>query len=157
GDGARIDPLTLTDAASRYLLRCVAVPKSDGVRVKAVLEAAFREFGLPEAIRTDNGSPFASRAPAGLSRLSLWWIRLGMRPERIAPGQPQQNGRHERFHLTLAQETAMPPAPTRRAQQQAFQQFTEIYNRRRPHQALGYRTPDSCYAASARRYPARLP
>jgi transposase InsO family protein len=157
GDDARIDPLTLTDAASRYLLRCVVVRKTDGVRVQAVLEAAFREFGLPEAIRTDNGSPFASRAPAGLSRLSLWWIRLGIRPERIAPGQPQQNGRHERFHLTLAQETAMPPARTRRAQQRVFQQFAEVYNRTRPHQALGYRTPDSCYTASARRYPARVP
>jgi len=157
GDGERIDPFTLTDAASRYLLRCIAVPKTDGPRVKAVLEAAFREFGLPLAIRTDNGPPFASPAPAGLSRLALWWIRLGIRIERIAPGEPQQNGRHERFHLTLKQDTAMPPAPDRSGQLAAFRRFIRIYNGERPHEALAYRTPEQCYTASTRRFPARLP
>lgn len=156
-DGRRIDPLTVTDAASRYLLRCVAVDKSDGPHVRAVMEAAFREFGLPEAIRTDNGPPFASVAPAGLSRLALWWLRLGIRQERIEPGCPQQNGRHERFHLTLKQETASPPAATRAAQQRTFERFRDIYNRERPHEALQYRTPQSCYQASARLFPARLP
>jgi len=157
GDGARIDPLTVTDAASRYLLRCTAVEKTDGAHVRAVLEAAFREYGMPEAIRTDNGPPFASPAPAGLSRLGLWWIRLGIRHERIEPGQPQQNGSHERFHLTLSQETASPPADTRREQLRAFGQFEQIYNQLRPHEALDYATPQSRYVASPRIYPARLP
>jgi hypothetical protein len=156
-DGERIDPLTLTDAVSRYLLRCVAVRKTDMGAVRGVMEAAFREFGLPEAIRTDNGAPFASAAPAGLSRLALWWIRLGIRPERIEPGKPQQNGRHERFHLTLKQETAAPPQATRLAQQRRFGTFRNIYNDQRPHEALNYKTPASCYVASARRLPARLP
>src|SRR5262249_34988218 len=126
-------------------------------RVRAVLEAAFREYGLPLAIRTDNGAPFASTAPAGLSRLALWWIRLGIRPERIEPGEPQQNGRHERFHLTLKQETAAPPQATALPEHRAFQRFGAIYSRQRPHEALGYRTPEACYVAPARRYPARLP
>jgi transposase InsO family protein len=156
-DQERIDPLTLTDAASRYLLRCVAVSKTDGRAVRSVMEAAFREFGLPEAIRTDNGAPFASPAPAGLSRLALWWIRLGIRPERIEPGKPQQNGRHERFHLTLKQETAAPPRASRAAQQRSFLAFQKIYNEQRPHEALHYATPDSRYVASERRMPSRLP
>lgn len=155
-DGQRIDPLTVTDAATRYLLRCVSVDKSDGPHVRAVMEAAFREFGMPEAIRTDNGPPFASVAPGGLSRLAMWWLRLGIRHERIEPGCPQQNGRHERFHLTLKQETAAPPAATRAAQQRAFEQFRHVYNGQRPHEALGYRTPASLYAASPRLFPARL-
>jgi putative transposase len=157
GDGQRCDPLTASDAFSRFLLRCRAVPKTDGVEAKAVLEAVFREYGLPEAIRTDNGPPFASKAPAGLSRLSMWWLRLGIRPERIEPGCPEQNGRHERMHQTLKQETASPPQPTLRQQQQAFQRFEREYNQERPHEALGYRTPDELYVASTRIYPSRLP
>lgn len=156
-NGERVDPLTLTDAASRYLLRCVAVDKTDAPRVRAVLEAAFREYGLPQAIRTDNGPPFASPAPAGLSRLALWWIRLGIRQERIEPGEPQQNGRHERFHLTLKQETALPPASTRALQQKVFCEFASIYNQQRPHEALNYQTPASCYAPSSRSFPPRVP
>ena len=109
GDGTRRDPLTITDAYSRYLLRCRATEKADGVHVRAVFEAVFRECGLPEAIRTDNGTPFASRAPGGLRRLSIWWLRLGIRHERIEPGCPQQNGRHERMHKTLKEETASAP------------------------------------------------
>jgi putative transposase len=156
-DGTRCDPLTITDAYSRYLLRCCAVPRTDGEHAWAVFEAAFREFGLPAAIRTDNGSPFASRAPAGLSQLSMKWLRLGIRHERIAPGQPQQNGRHERMHQTLKQETASPPERNLRRQQMAFLRFQKEYNQIRPHEALQYETPASRYVASERRFPAKLP
>ena len=156
-DGTRIDPLTITDAATRYLIRCVTVEKTDGPSVRAVMEAAFRQYGMPQAIRTDNGPPFASAAPAGLSRLAMWWIRLGIHHERIEPGQPQQNGRHERFHLTLAQETASPPAATKAAQQRLFQSFQDVYNDQRPHEALDYQTPGSCYYCSPREFPSRLP
>jgi len=123
GDGTRIDPLTMMDAHSRYLLRVQAVEKMDTVRVQAIFEAAFREHGLPQALRSDNGAPFASRAVAGLSRLSVWWMKLGIRPERIAPGHPEQNGAHERMHRTLAEETASPPAYDARGQQRAFDRF----------------------------------
>lgn len=157
GDGTRCDPYTLTDAYSRYLLRCRATEKSDGVNVRAVMEAVFREYGLPEAIRTDNGAPFASRAPGGLSRLSMWWLQLGIRHERIAPGCPEQNGRHERMHRTLKQETASPPEANRQRQQQAFAVFERVYNEERPHEALAWKTPAELYVASARRYPDRLP
>jgi len=157
GDGTRCDPLTSSDAVSRYLLRCQSVKKTDGVRAKSVFEGMFREYGLPDAIRTDNGPPFSSRAPAGLSRLSMWWMRLGIRHERIEPGCPEQNGRHERMHQTLKQETASPPEANLRRQQQAFERFQREYNQERPHEALGYRTPASVYVASARVYPSRLP
>lgn len=156
-DGVRCDPLTITDAYSRYLLRCCVVKKTDGEHAWAVFEAAFREFGLPEAIRTDNGSPFASRAPAGLSQLSMLWLRLGIRHERIEPGQPQQNGRHERMHQTLKQETASPPERNLRQQQIAFLKFQRVFNQERPHEALQYETPASRYVGSERRYPAKLP
>jgi transposase InsO family protein len=156
-DGVRCDPLTITDAYSRYLLRCCVVKKTDGEHVWAVFEAAFREFGLPEAIRTDNGSPFASRAPAGLSQLSMLWLTLGIRHERIEPGKPQQNGRHERMHQTLKQETASPPERNLRRQQISFLRFQKEYNHVRPHEALKYRTPASQYVGSERRYPAKLP
>ena len=109
-DQQRIDPLTITDAHSRYLLRCQAVAKTDTAHVRALFEAAFREYGLPEAIRTDNGAPFASRAVAGLSELAVYWMKLNIQPERIAAGHPEQNGRHERMHRTLKAETATPPA-----------------------------------------------
>lgn len=157
GDGTRCDPLTITDAHSRYLLCCRATEKTDGCHVRAVMEAVFREYGLPEAIRTDNGAPFASRAPAGLSRLSMWWLQLGILHERIDPGCPQQNGRHERMHRTLKQETASPPAANRRRQQQAFIDFERVYNRQRPHDALDGKTPGDLYASSGRQFPARLP
>ena len=156
-DGARCDPLTITDAYSRYLLRCCAVKKTDGEHAWAVFEAAFREFGLPEAIRTDNGPPFASRAPGGLSQLSMLWLRLGIRHERIEPGKPQQNGRHERMHQTLKQETASPSERNLRRQQMAFLRFQQEYNQTRPHEALQYETPASRYVGSERRYPAKLP
>lgn len=156
-DGERIDPLTMTDAYSRYLLRCQAIDHTDTERVRAVMEAAFREYGMPQAIRTDNGPPFASRAIAGLSPLSAWLMKLGVVPERIAAGHPEQNGRHERMHRTLKQETASPPQANRRAQQRAFDHFRREFNEERPHEALGQQTPSSLYTESARQYPARLP
>jgi hypothetical protein len=152
GDGQRCDPLTISDAASRYLIRCQATAKTDAQHVRAVFDAAFREFGLPAAIRTDNGAPFASTGLAGLSRLSVWWLKLGIEIERIEPGKPQQNGRHERMHRTLKRETAMPPQPTLRQQQKAFEQFVRYYNDDRPHESLDQRTPASLYSASARSY-----
>jgi transposase InsO family protein len=157
GDGERIDPLTITDAYSRYLLKCQTVEKTDTARVQAIMEAAFREYGMPEAIRTDNGAPFASRALAGLSRLAVWWMKLGIVPERIEAGHPEQNGRHERMHRTMEQEVAQPPAADRRAQQRSQDRFKEEFNQVRPHEALGMRTPAEVYVASPRRYPARVP
>jgi putative transposase len=157
GDGTRCDPLTISDACSRYLLRSRSVERTDEPRAHAVFESVFREFGLPEAMRTDNGPPFASPAPAGLSKLSIWWMRLGIRHERIQPGHPEQNGRHERMHQTLKQETASPPAANLRKQQEAFGRFQREYNQVRPHEALDYRTPAEVYVASSRQFPDRLP
>jgi transposase InsO family protein len=152
GDGERIDPLTISDAHSRYLLRCQTVAKTNTERARAIFEAAFREYGLPAAIRTDNGAPFASSALAGLSRLAVWWMKLGIVPERIAAGHPEQNGRHERMHRTLKQETAQPAAANRRAQQRAFDRFRQEYNQQRPHEALEMKTPAAVYTPSAREF-----
>jgi putative transposase len=157
GDGERIDPLTISDAYSRYLLRCQAVEKTNTERVQAIFEAAFREYGMPEAIRTDNGAPFASPALTGLSRLAVWWIKLGIVPERIEAGHPEQNGSHERMHRTMDQEVAQPPAANRRQQQQAQEHFRREYNEVRPHEALGMQTPAAVYQRSARKYPSRVP
>jgi transposase InsO family protein len=156
-NGERIDPLTITDAHSRYLLRCQAVEKMDTLRVQAIFEAAFREHGMPEAIRTDNGAPFASRAVGGISRLSVWWMKLGIVPERIEAGHPEQNGRHERMHRTLKQEVAIRPAADRRQQQRMMDKFREEYNQVRPHEALEMQTPAAVYTPSLRRFPAVLP
>ena len=156
-NGERIDPLTISDAHSRYLLRCQAVEKTDTARVGAIFEAAFREYGMPQAIRTDNGAPFASTAIAGLSRLAVWWIKLGIVPERIQAGHPEQNGRHERMHRTLKQEVATPPAKDRRAQQRQLQCFRQEYNQLRPHEALNMQTPASIYVPSQREYPRETP
>jgi transposase InsO family protein len=155
GDGARIDPLTITDAWSRYLLRCQAVEKTDTERVRAIFEAAFREHGLPEAIRTDNGAPFASSAVGGLSRLAVWWIKLGIEPERIEAGHPEQNGRHERMHRSLKLEVER--AGDWRAQQRELDRFRQDFNRVRPHEALDMQTPASVYQPSPRPYPSREP
>ena len=157
GDGTRIDPLTITDAASRYLLRCQIVERTDFAHAQAVFEAAFREFGLPGVIHTDNGVPFASVAPGGMSRLSIWFVRLGITPERSRPGSPQDNGRHERMHRTLKQATAAPPRATARLQQKAFDEFCHEFNQHRPHQALGDLTPAACYQTSSRAWPRRVP
>jgi transposase InsO family protein len=158
GDGSRCDPLTVTDAFSRYLLRCRLVDRLSFTAARALFEAAFREYGLPDAIRTDNGSPFATTGPLGLSRLSVWWLRLGVAHDRIEPGHPEQNGRHERMHQTLKREAASPPAATPRAQQARFDRWVPVYNHERPHEGLpGMATPASLYRPGARAYPGRLP
>jgi len=157
GDGSRVDPLTITDSFSRYLLRCQIVGRTGYLHSKAVFEAAFREYGLPEVIHTDNGVPFASVAPGGLSQLSMWFVKLGITPERSRPSSPQDNGRHERMHRTLKQATAQPPKATVRLQQRAFHEFQTEYNEERPHEALEQFTPAACYQSSPRCYPRRLP
>jgi putative transposase len=150
GDGTRCEPLTVSDAHSRYLLRCQAMARTDSEHVWPVLDAAFREFGRPHHLRSDNGPPFASRGAGGLSRLSVMVIKAGVVPERIMPGKPQQNGRLERLHLTLLQDTADPPARSLRQQLKRFQDFQRLYNEERPHQALGNDTPAEHYAHSPR-------
>lgn len=155
--GERCQPLTISDGYSRYLLRCRALRHSLHRCAKHVFESAFGEYGLPRAIRTDNGPPFSTLAPGGLSRLAVWWIRLGIRPERIMPGRPDQNGRHERMHSTLKAETARPPRSSFSAQQRAFDRFQVEYNDERPHEALGQQVPASLYRRSLRAYPSRLP
>jgi transposase InsO family protein len=157
GDGTRIDPLTISDAFSRFLLRCQIVERTDFAHAQAVFEASFLEFGLPGGIHHDNGVPFASVAPGGLSRLSMWFVKLGITPERSRPGSPQDNGRHERMHRTLNQATAMPPQATARLQQKAFDAFRHEFNQERPHEALGDLTPAHCYQTSTRPYPRRVP
>jgi putative transposase len=146
-------PLTITDFASRYLLACEGLASTREHTAFTVFEHAFKEFGLPGAIRTDNGIPFSCpHALFGLSRLSVWWLRLGIDLERIKPGHPQQNGRHERMHLTLKKEATRPAAANLLQQQARFDDFIEDYNRERPHQALGMRYPAELYAPSARPY-----
>jgi transposase InsO family protein len=152
GDGKRCEPLTITDAHSRYLLRCQALERTDAEHVWPVLDAAFREFGLPHYMRSDNGSPFASTGAGGLSKLSVKLIKAGVTPERIAPGKPQQNGRHERMHLPLLQEVADPPANSMREQLKRLGDFQRFYNEERPHQALDNATPADRYQISARRF-----
>jgi transposase InsO family protein len=156
-DGERCHPLTISDGYSRFLLRCQALRRPLSGHAQKVFESAFRQYGLPDTIRTDNGAPFSTLAPAGLSRLAVWWIRLGIRPERIMPGRPDQNGRHERMHSTLKAETATPPRASFRAQQLAFDRFRAEYNGERPHEALGQQTPATLYRPSLRRYPRVLP
>ena len=146
-------PLTITDFASRYLIACEALSTTKEVYAFPVFESAFKTFGLPKAIRTDNGVPFASpNALFGLSRLSVWWLRLGIDIERIKPGNPQQNGRHERMHLTLKLETTRPAAENFLKQQAKFDDFIDCYNNERPHQALNMRCPAELYASSTRPY-----
>lgn len=152
GDGKRCEPLTLSDAHSRYLLRCQAMPRTDADHVWPVLDAAFREFGLPLRLRSDNGPPFASCGAGGLSQLSVKAIKAGVTPERIAPGKPQQNGRLERLHLTLLQDVAKPPARTLREQLERLRRFQRVYNQERPHAALGNATPAKHYEVSPRRF-----
>ena len=156
GDGSRCNPLTISDHASRYLLCCRHLVRMSYELVKMRFERVFREYGLPEVIRTDNGTPFSSRGLGGLSRLSYWWIRLGIHPERIEPGHPEQNGRHERMHKTLKDHTAKPPARSLREQQRRFNEFCVEYNEHRPHEALEMRTPLECYRGSIRKFPSRL-
>ena len=149
GDGVICTPLTITDGFSRYLLRCQGLNAgTGGFIVRPILETTMREYGVPGAIRTDNGPPFASVGLAGLSELSVWWLRLGIRVERSRPGCPQDNGRHERMHRTLKEATAQPPSANARGQQRAFDEFRREFNEERPHEALGGQTPASVYAPS---------
>ena len=156
GDGRRVDPLTVQDAMSRYLLVCDGLDRPAGPEVKRSVERAFREYGLPRVIRTDNGPPFAGVGLGGLSPVSAWWVKLGIVPERIEPGHPEQNGRLERLHRTLKAETASPPRANRRGQRRAFDRFRHSYNVERPHEALGQRPPGLLYTPSFRPYPARV-
>ena len=153
GDRRYCYPLTVTDFASRYLLSCEALLTTQERFAFTVFERTFKEFGLPQAIRTDNGVPFASgQALYGLSKLSVWWLRLGMQIERIQPGHPQQNGRHERMHRTLKLEATKPAAPNVLQQQARFDAFVARYNQERPHQALARHVPADVYARSSRLY-----
>ena len=146
-------PLTITDYRSRYLLTCEGLTSTRTDFAFSVFERAFKDFGLPVAIRTDNGVPFASgNALFGLSKLSVWWLRLGIQIQRIKPGHPEQNGRHERMHLTLKKEATKPASFNFLQQQQRFDQFIEVYNNQRPHQALGGAYPGDLYTPSARVY-----
>ncbi len=139
-------PLTITDYHSRFLLACEGLDSTRSPFAFAVLERVFKEYGVPEAIRTDNGVPFASaNALFGLNRLSVWWLRLGIRIERIAPGHPEQNGRHERMHLTLKRDATKPASFSLLQQQSRFDEFIEIYNNDRPHQALSGRSVEPFY------------
>lgn len=156
GDGAYCYPLTLRDGWSRFVLRCDALVGRSYEATRRRFERAFAEYGLPERIRSDNGGPFASPGLGRLSRLSVWWIRLGILPERIAPGHPEQNGSHEQFHAVLKAETARPPAAHLRAQQRRFARFVAEYNQERPHEALADQPPAGRYHAAARGLPARL-
>jgi len=157
GNGRLCYPLTISDGCSRYLLGCQGLERPSGEAAKAVFERLFREYGLPGAMLTDNGSPFAAaHSLARLSRLSVWWIKLGIRPVLIQPGQPQQNGRHERMHRTLKAEATRPPAADARRQQERFEQFRRLYNEQRPHEALGQIPPAAVYEPSRRIYPSRL-
>jgi putative transposase len=151
GDGTQVEPFTLSDGHSRFLIRCKAVGRADEPHVWPILAAAFCEYGLPRVLRSDNGPPFASLAVAGLSRLAVKLLKAGVLPERIAPGKPQQNGRHERLHLTLKQETAAPPAPSLAAQIARFERFRHLYNER-PHEALGQVPPARLYEPSPRAF-----
>jgi len=157
GTGARCYPLTLRDQASRFTLRCTALAAPDRVQTQRELERAFREFGLPQCIRSDNGEPFAGPGLAGLSQLNVTWLRLGIHVDQIDPGRPDQNGSHEQFHRVLKAHTARPPAATLRSQQRRFDRFRREYNEERPHAALGHRVPADDYRPSARPWPRQIP
>lgn len=156
GSGRYCYPLTILDGHSRFLIECRAVRGTDYETARRVFRGAFREYGLPEYLLTDNGAPFASVGLCGLSRLNVWWIKLGIIPKRIQPSSPQQNGRHERMHRTLKAEATKPPEQTLEQQQVVFDQFRKTFNQERPHEALGQVPPSEVYRRSPRRYPGRL-
>ncbi|WP_376767570.1 IS481 family transposase [Leptospira weilii] len=154
-DGIRCYPLTISDGYSRFLLCCKGLSGTKTYDTKKEFERCFREYGLPNAIRTDNGVPFA--AGLGMSLLSTWWIKLGILPERIRPGKPQENGRHERMHRTLKAEAVYPIRSSMKQQQKSFDRFRAEYNFERPHEALGQKTPSQLYKHSTRIFPNRIP
>lgn len=157
GDVKLCYPLTITDNYSRYILLCRGLRHPTYEETQPWFEWVFREYGLPEAIRTDNGAPFASVGLGGLSKLSIWFIKLGIKPERIELGHPQKNGRHERMHRSLKEATASPPERDIKEQQKVFDEFVAEFNFERPHEALNMKTPSSLYYPSLRPYPARVP
>jgi hypothetical protein len=156
GDGTRVEPLTVRDLFSRYGLAVQLLADQRWQPVQSVFRRLFREQGLPVVIRVDNGGPFASNGPAGLSRLSVWWLRLGIRVEFTRPGHPEDNGAHEQFHRVLKRETIQPPAHTRQGQQHRTGVWLKCYNQQRPHEALGQSAPVKYYRQSGRRYGLRL-
>lgn len=153
GNRSRCYPLTVTDSFSRALLCCRACDRISGEIVQQEFTRLFREHGLPLTIRSDNGPPFASHGAGGLTRLAVWLLKLGIRLERIDPGHPEQNGRHERMHATLRAATVRPPRHTRSAQQRSFNEYRQVFNFERPHEALGQVTPASLYVPSPRPFP----
>jgi transposase InsO family protein len=156
-DGIYCYPLTVTDQHTRFLLACHGLLSTRGTGVRPIFDRLFREYGLPRAMRTDNGVPFASTSLHGLTSLNVWWLRLGIQHQRILPAHPQQNGAHERMHKTLKQGAIRPPRTTLATQQRAFNRFRQEYNHERPHQFLRGRTPGSLYRASLRAYTGALP
>jgi putative transposase len=150
-------PLTTSDLYSRFLLTLESLDATDDEQARPVFEEAFRLYGLPLEIRSDNGPPFASQGLFGLTRLSVWWMRLGIGHQRIAPGHPEQNGQHERMHRTLKAETTRPARQNALLQQERFEEFREEYNHDRPHEALEGKTPASIYISSPRPFPNKLP
>ena len=156
-DGAKCYPLTVSDLDTRYLLACHGLSSTAHADAQEVFTGLFREYGLPVAIRSDNGQPFATKAIGGLSRLNVWWTKLGIRHDRIDPGRPDQNGSHERMHRTLKQATLRPPAEDTTEQQNRFDEFRREFNEERPHEALGQETPGSRYTRSSREMPEKLP
>jgi transposase InsO family protein len=157
GDGTYCYPLTLTDQFSRYILGCESMAAISDDAAREVCEEIFRTHGLPDVMRSDNGTPFASTGLAGLTRLSVFWLRLGIQLERIEPGHPEQNGRHERMHRTLKFETARPARANLLQQQERFDEFVDEFNHQRPHEALDMKRPADVYMPSPRAFPARLP
>lgn len=156
GDKLYCYPLTVSDNFSRFIITCSGYLKPNYDNVKKGFIKAFQMYGLPKAIKTDNGSPFATVSPGGLSKLSMWWLKLGIQPERIEPGHPEQNGRHERMHRSLKQATAIHPKADLRKQNKRFNEFVHEYNYLRPHEALGNKKPAQVYTGSGRPYPSKL-
>jgi len=150
-------PLTITDNYSRYILACDGYLNPTLENVKKSFEKVFIEYGVPNAIKTDNGTPFASTGVGGLSQLSMWWIKLGIYPERIDAGHPEQNGRHERMHKTLKAHTALPAEQTLSLQNEVFEDFIRDFNYERPHEAINNKVPAKLYKPSLREYPTAIP
>lgn len=156
GDGRRCEPLTVRDLHSRFVLAVVLLPKPSDAAVRQAMRRVFRRSGLPEVIRVDNGAPFGGKGALGLSRLSVWWLRLGIAVEFTRPAPPQDNGGHEQMHRVLKADTATPPAPSLRAQGRRIAAWLACYNQERPHEALGQQVPAHFYRPSRRRFPLHL-